>query len=1262
MRLQRLEISGFKSFSDRAELSFDQRVTAIVGPNGCGKSNVADAIVWVLGEQSARSLRGSEMVDLIFNGTANRRPLGYAEVTLTFDNSLRHLPVEALEVAITRRIYRTGECEYQINGQSCRLRDVRDLFMDTGVGVGAYSIIEQGKIDALLVASAKERRGIFEEAAGIAKYHNRKAAALRKLERVDQNLLRVGDVIAEVERQLRSVVRQAAKARRYREYAERLRELRLAQAAHDYAGHHSRRQELRGLIEERSLRTITLAGQLRQLEANQSAAEATLLELEQELTRGRSASVDLRTRGSRAEQAITLTEHRLEELALEEATRQAQCERLTQTLAALQEDLHRAEEQGRSLQERLLAVGNDLGRTKEDRDLLTVRRHTLEGELQAQRATIFTLTQELTRRENDRRSLEVEEAGLGRDRERLQGRQQELSRELETLSRQEQELQQAGHQSRLEQQELTARRTLVERDLGDLQEESRRLRSELELFRREEASKRSRLRLLAELEVNLEGVDAAVRKVLARGQTAQGTEAGTAALHGIVAQLLATPAEYSAPVDAALGLTAQAVVTTSLAEALALREHLAEEGSGRVQFLPLDRVAKAPARPAEGFPAGGRVVGWLADLVTAAEPYRPLVASLLGSVLLVEDIAAALQLQLELTQPLRLVTRGGELVEPDGRLVLGSGQAGSGLVSRRSQMTALEQELHRLEGDLAGREADLAGREARQRDLEAARQQVVADLGQAEERLRRAALTLDQLTRRRASLLEEGKVLASELEEVARALASLQERRELLAQEAAALTAERKALEEAIATRAQELRQVEQEEAVLEQRTTELKVALAQVEEQHASLEVTAANLKKSLHERTEERQYTQTQLDICRQRQATAAEELEQARKTLAESEQQLAVLQEQFAGLERRREELRQQLAANNEQAKKVRADLDAEQNELQKLELADSELRLKEENLCQRIAEEYQVTLTEHLEELLATERDWPALTEEVTQLRDKVARLGNVNLDAIAEQEELEKRNEFLTSQHDDLDSSRRQLAELIEELNGECRQRFTQTFEVVRGHFQELFRKLFGGGKADVLLEQPPEGQPLDVLEAGIEIQARPPGKELQSISLMSGGEKTMTALALLLAIFRSRPSPFAMYLVFAQKLKLPSTCVLGSSKNGMVGHRPSIVWFTQIWPLPIEMLVMRLVSAHPATLGSLTKIAVRRSIPSSTRKGEGPAQGLLTLPSPARTRQYRLRSPGRSRSGTNDVWVGCSAITSLARVGLKESFSATSKV
>jgi chromosome segregation protein len=1123
--LKRLVLSGFKSFAAKTEFVFEPGLSAIVGPNGCGKSNVVDAVKWVLGEQSPRSLRGSEMQDVIFAGSPSRTAAGCAEASLAFDNHGRRLPSDRDEVVVTRRLYRSGDSEYLLDGEPCRLRDIRELILDTGIGRNAYSVIEQGRVDQLLQANPVDRRGIFEDAAGISKYKVHRLAAEHKLTRVDENLLRLADIIGEVERQLRSIRYQAAKARRYREYADRLRELRLAQAARDYTSHHGRRHELHGLIEAASERTIAFAGQLRRLEANQSAAETTLLELEQELSRGRSASVDLRTRASRAEQAITLTAHRLEELTLEEATRTEQCERLGQTITALQEDLHKAEEQGLALRERLLAVGNDLGRTKEDRDLLTVRRHTLEGELQAQRAAILALTQELTQRENDRRSLEVEEAGLGRDRERLQGRRQELLGELQTLGRQEQELQQVSHQGRLEQQELTARRQQLERDLGDLQEESRRLRSELELLRREEASKRSRLRLLAELEANLEGVDAAVRKVLARGHPPVGGHPadGPAAVHGIVAQLLATQPEYSAPVDAALGLTAQAVVTSSLAEALAMREHLAEEGTGRVQFLPLDRIAGAPARPTDGFSTGGRVVGWLADLVTSADPYRPLVASLLGSVLLVEDITAALQLQLELTQPLRLVTRSGELVEPDGRLVLGSGQAGSGLVSRRSQMTALEQELRRLEGDLADREADLADREARQRELEGTRQQLLGDLARAEERLRRATLTLDQLTRRRASIVEEERVLTSELEEVAKALSALQERRGRLAEEVAALTLQRNEREEAVAGRAQELRRVEGEEAVLEQRTTELKVALAQVEEQHASLEVTAANLKKSLHERAEERHYTETHLEICRQRQATAEQELEQTRKTLAESEQQLAALEEHVTGLERRREELRQELAANNEQAKKVRADLDAEQNELQKLELADSELRLKEENLCQRIAEEYQVALTEHLEELLAPERDWTTLAEEVTQLREKVARLGNVNLDAINEEEALTERAAFLRTQQEDLLQSKATLERVIARINQRSRELFLETFQAVRAQFQELFRKLFGGGRADVFL-----ADESDVLGSGIEIVAKPPGKEPRTISLLSGGEKSMTAAAILFAIFRSKPSPFCI--------------------------------------------------------------------------------------------------------------------------------------
>ncbi len=1117
--LKRLTLTGFKSFATKTDFVFEPGLTTIVGPNGCGKSNVVDALKWVLGEQSARSLRGTEMQDVIFAGSGSRPALGCAEATLTFDNHGRRLPNDSDEVVVTRRLYRSGQSEYLLNGQPCRLRDIRDLIMDTGIGRSAYSVVEQGKVDQLLQANPTERRVIFEEAAGISKYKARRRDAENKLTRVEQNLLRLGDIIDEVERQLRSIRYQAAKARRYRKHADRLREFRLAQAARDFSTYQDGRRALRGRIEEHSRGALTLAGRLRGLEAHQSATQTSLLELEQELNRGRVTSVELRTRASRSEQAITLTEHRLEELTHEEASLAGQLARLAQTVSTIQADLRNSEEQGVRLRDRLLVVGNDLARAREERNLLDLRRQKLERQLQDRRAVVLQFTQQLTQRENDRRSLDAERAGLSRDRQRLRDRQQELSRELDQLDHQERALAHTSQQAQHRCQELSGELQRFDRALAELGQESRRRQQELELARREEASKRGRLRVLSELEANLEGVDLAVRKLLER----RGGDPAQQRVQGILAQLIGAPTEYSTAVDAALGPAAQAVVTSTLAEALSCRAALSEAGSGRVQFLPLERASRSAPGPPADVPMGSRVVGWLGDLVTVADPYRPLVDNLLGTVLLVEDIEAGLELQLELTRPIRLVTKNGELIEPDGRLVLGSGQAGVGLVSRRSQINDLERELSRLEADIARRQSDLKSRAARIEELKTTRQRLLNESAQTEEAVRRSALSLEQLRTSRSALGQEGEVLASEIGEVEAQLTSLQRRRQDLGEEIAALAAQRGEEEQAMAERVGELQEAEARDEVLGQAMTELKIALAQVEEQYASTEVTLANLKKARREREEERTYTLTQLEICRQRQASGRQEVVQARSTLSQAQQELTALEQSLTGLETRRAQLRQQLSTNNEEAKKVRASLDSEEDELQKLELADSELRLKQESVCERIAEEYQVTLADHLEELLSEERDWEAVAEEVIQLRQKISRLGNVNLDAIDEEEQLVERARFLHEQREDLQRSKATLQRVIARINRRCREMFLETFQAVRTHFQELFRKLFGGGRADIFL-----ADEHDVLESGIEIVAKPPGKEPKTISLLSGGEKTLAAVAILFAIFRSKPSPFCI--------------------------------------------------------------------------------------------------------------------------------------
>ncbi len=1119
--LKKLRLAGFKSFAGKTEFQFEPGLTAIVGPNGCGKSNVVDAIKWVLGEQSAKSLRGTEMLDLVFSGSQSRPALGYAEATLALDNHNRRLPTDSDEVVVTRRLYRDGNSEYLLGGEPVRLRDVRELFLNTGIGVGAYSVIEQGRVDQLLQANPVARRIIFEEAAGISKYKARRRSAESKLARVEQNLLRLGDVIDEVQRQLRSIRYQAAKARRYRQYADRLQELHLAQAARDFSNYQAGRADLRRNIEDHSRQALTLAGRLHELEAQQSVAETALLELEESLARGRATSLELRSQVSRAEQAITLTERRLQELSHEEAGLTGQLERLSQAAAGLRGDLSRSEAGLTELRDRLLSLGNDLAHKREARNLLAIRRRKLEGELHTQRAAILQLTQEASQRENRRQALDGERASLTRDQARLRRRREELTEELAQLAGREQELSGRAASARERVGELHGRAQRLDRRLGQDHEERRRLQEELELARREEASKRGRLRVLTDLEAALEGVDLSTRKLLERAQAADG--AALPDLRGIVAQLLSAPAEYAAAVDAALGPAAQAVVTATLDDALACRRLLKEDGNGRVQFLPLDR-ARAVASPSLPEPlAWGRVVGWLPDLVTTDAACRPLVDALLGDVMVVRDLEAGLELQGRLPHPLRLVTQEGELLETDGRLVLGAGGTGAGLVSRRSQIAALKEELRSLAQTIRLSQTALDEQADRLRELEASRRTLSEELVQTEEAVRRSGQALQQLRSTRADLWQEAQVLASELGELTSLAATLAGRERELTEEITALAAQRRDLEQAVSGRVHELQQAQADDQALSRETTDLQVALAQVEEQYAGLELSVANLKKSLREREEEHAFTATQLDICRQRRSSAGEELSRTRQVLADSGRELATLEQELSTQEARRRDLRQQLTQNNQEAKEVRTELDREEDELQRLELVDSEFRLKQEALSERIFEEYQVVLAEHLSSLLAEERDWDALAEEVSQLRQKLSRMGNVNLDAISEEETLSERSDFLSQQRDDLQKSKTDLERVIARINRRCRELFVETFNAVRVHFQELFRKLFGGGRADIFL-----ADEHDVLESGIEIVAKPPGKEPKAISLLSGGEKTLTAVAILFAIFRSKPSPFCL--------------------------------------------------------------------------------------------------------------------------------------
>ena len=1120
MFLKRLELFGFKSFADKTAMDFPSGVTSLVGPNGCGKSNVVDAIRWALGEQSAKRLRGSEMVDLIFNGTATRRPMGYAEVSLTFDNDQRQLPVDAGEVKVTRRLYRTGESEYLINGQPSRLRDIREMFMDTGVGVGAYSIIEQGKIAALLEASPKERRGIFEEAAGIAKYRSRKAAALRKLDRVDQNVLRVGDVIIEVERQLRSVVRQAGKARRYRQLAEEMAQIRLTVLSADYRVLSGKLENLRGELTGADDRVAELTARSGRLEAEIASARIKADELELSSARAERRRAEEHARLAKLEAQIASAEqlgrqHMEEaERARREATELAErAEAADDQKTRARQEAGQAEAGSRALADRLKdaeSAAEAAGRRASDMAAEIERRKVETIDIVRSRMGVDSEQSKLL---GEGRHLDAEisrrQQSAGNLNERVEAARREISHGSERIT------------------ELSAKRAHVaeeaEKARADEETASRRL---VEVQRRgselgaEVSGKRSRLSLLSAQETRREGLSAGVRGVL------EAMQAGAApqGLCGIVAELVKVPEKFEVAIETALGSKVQNVVAVDTASARGAVELLKRDRLGRATFLPLDRVRNGRYRPGQHTLAEPGVLGRGADLVSFDERYRPVFEYLLGSVVVVENLDAAVRVANNGARDGLTVTLEGEIFYPSGAITGGAYRNRlPGIISRKNEIARLEAELASAEDELAAcrreREELEANRaSARRRGEELSGEHGALSAGEL--RLREG---LEMVGREAARLEEEQGLVARELSELTARRAQLEGSLAEVRRQARELADREESVGRSVQTEAEQLREAEAERGRLREALTGLKIEAAGLEEKLSALAAQAASAERLSAERAAEAAERREAVEA-----AEAAAEGEKQRGTALREELSGAVHEAASADragseLGQRRAELREAVTRAETAERECRGELNAATRRVNDLRLEEQQVSMRLDGLVERAGAEGEDDLAARARTVDPEDVNLEEIRTKLEEGEARLARMGPVNLAAIGEEDSLRARREELTTQKADLEEARRLLREAISKINRISRERFTATFDLVREHFAQTYRKLFGGGRADIRLE---EG--VDVLEAGIEVMARPPGKDLLKLQLLSGGERTLTTIALLFAIFKAKPSPFCV--------------------------------------------------------------------------------------------------------------------------------------
>lgn len=1137
MRIKKIEVNGFKSFADREVIHVDDHVTAIIGPNGCGKSNVVDAMRWCLGEQRAKHLRGQGMADVIFAGCSTRGPGNSAEVTLSFENN-GQVPAAYLnyaEIAVTRRLYRDGTSEYLINKVPCRLRDIQELMTGTGAGTRGYSIIEQGQVGRIVSSKPEERRYIIDEAAGITRFKAQKQAAEKKIEQTQANLLRVSDVLNELESRLGNLRRQAQKAERYKRYRTELRDLDLWMASHRFL-----ELDMTGRVLE--ARRADLGEQVEALRAALSAHDARgeahrleLLQREQALGEAQARVFDLENRIKLAESEAQF--RRREQESLRQSVTQARAESavLERSLEAVVAEL--AQVQGQL--EELLAGGDEgyadaAARLGEEHEGYAARLRGEVADFERARAQLARLHQ---REAAAAAQLQARAEGLHELEQRLGTMAEEIELFAIQLERDRGDLEvaEAAREAAVERvADLSGRRAAIDREKQELKAQLRGAEQGLDAARGELQRVRSRLQSLEEIQSRYRGCASGVQVIMQhRAQLAEASQgAGERGVLGILADHLAAPAELEAAVSSVLGDRLQGVVVDGVHAGAAGVALLKAKQEGRTAFLPRDCRDGAEDMSGErgpldqgGEPALGRpgVRGRLVDLLTVQPPLQPLARALLGDTLVVEGLGLALELwQSGVRAP--MVTLEGDRVERSGVVVGGSAK---GLDSALLQQKREIRELHEV---VAAREVDVEAARARhqvivdrQGQLDAERELSEAELLEGEKMRLVRVQEVSRLHNEIKSVQGRIDGLRREREKLSASLASRQDDRARLTEELGAVREELPALQQQIADAEVRIEALREQQGRAAEMLTEAKVALARFQQQRDALVGAEARLR--------------------RQEQGER-ERLQRLQQTEAEGEARIAAIVEALAAAEGERETLLEQHVAAAEalraareaheatrlsvdeldlSVRNLRASLDEQRERLAEVEGGLKELRMELQHLTQDIRERFDTELVLALVDFHDRPVAGADAVERQKELKRVLARMGEVNLTAIEEFEEVSTRVEYLATQKNDLESAIAQLQEAIDKINKTTRERFTETFKQINEMFQQVFPRLFSGGKAELKLTDAS-----DMLGTGVEIVAQPPGKQVRSLELLSGGEKALTAVSLIFAIFLIKPSPFCL--------------------------------------------------------------------------------------------------------------------------------------
>lgn len=1116
MYLKNIEVQGFKSFANKIKFDFHNGITGIVGPNGSGKSNVADAVRWVLGEQRVKQLRGGSMQDVIFSGTENRKPLSYAAVAITLDNSDHQLPVDYGEVTVTRRLYRSGESEYLINGTACRLKDINEMFYDTGIGKEGYSIIGQGQIDKILSGKPEERRELFDEAAGIVKFKRRKNLSVKKLEEERMNLTRVNDILKELEKQLGPLEKQSDTAK---EYLRKKEELKTYDINMFLLEEERLREKIRELEEKYSNTSAEMEesrSRYDEMKAEYEAIEEELEEIDLAVETARNQLNETNLLKQQLEGQINVLKEQINTARINDEhygnranvihteidTRTEQKDALLSERAEVLEKLRDAQDQDKGAQNALIEVQT---RIAEHTALIEQKKQEIMdilGSRASTRAKIqhYDTTREQigARREELSRALQEiseEETRLG---ERLKEYSDELEKVRETIR---------GYNDRVSENERK-----IEALQAELDEKQEKFRIGQTAYHRES----SRLESLKNITERYDGYGNSIRRVMANRDREKG-------LIGVVADIIQADREYETAIETALGGSIQNIVTADEETAKRMIAYLKQNKFGRATFLPLTSMREGGGiRPAEALREPG-VIGPANTLVHVEERFRALAGHLLGRTLVVKTIDDGIAIARKYRQSIRLVTLEGELISPGGSMTGGAFKNAGNLLSRRREIEEFEKTVAMLKADMDEMERQVG-------EIKSRRAACYSEIDGIQRELRKASvlentekMNVEQTQVRLREAKERSERYRKEETDLERQLQTITDNEESIQMELETSESLEQELGESIEEIRRKLEEEKETEGSQLKSSEQVHLALAALEQQHAFIEENVSRIQDEIEK-------FQSELTELGMNQDNASEEIRQKeekiqdlRKAIEDSKDLFQEIGKEIQVQTAKREELNQKHKDFLKMREELSGHIATLDKECFRLNSQKESYEASSEKQMDYMWQEYELTYNRAMELRDKNLTDLAYMKRQIQTLRGDIRKLGPVNVNAIEDYKNVSERYEFLKGQHDDLIEAEEALVKIIDELDAAMRRQFTEQFRKISEEFDQVFRELFGGGKGTLELMEDE-----DILEAGIRIIAQPPGKKLQNMMQLSGGEKALTAISLLFAIQNLKPSPFCL--------------------------------------------------------------------------------------------------------------------------------------